>query len=120
MSKGKENQEEDFIVDKIVWKILTPILKPLSYLTDLFFPYTEVRRAPLGILEPCYCGSGLNYQNCHRTADKKKNKMAIKIIKSSRKGEKVKYKLVNIKDPKVKIFKGEMRDSGIDPTMGDF
>ncbi|MBL6445990.1 SEC-C domain-containing protein [Fulvivirga sp. 29W222] len=115
-NKDTKNQDS-FLIDKIIWTILTPILKPLSYLNEQFFPEYEIDERLLRNNEPCYCGSKKEYSACHQPELKKKGKIAIKITKTYKKTRrtKVKYK---VKPNEKKILR-QLRSGSVNPLNTD-
>lgn len=99
MSKKKDKKEHsDFIVDKVIWTVLNPILKPITYLNDILWPNYKITQQLFNGIELCYCGSREIYKKCCLTKNQKEGKKAIRIIKTTSKGQKEKIKLV--KNPK--------------------
>ncbi|UII33664.1 hypothetical protein LVD17_07510 [Fulvivirga ulvae] len=116
--RNKDNKNQDsFLIDKIVWTILTPVLKPLSYLNERFFPEYEIDERLLRNNESCYCDSKKEYSSCHQPELKKRGKIAIKVTKTYKKSHRtiVKYKI----KPNEKQILRQLRSGSVNPLNTD-
>ncbi|UII20709.1 hypothetical protein [Fulvivirga ligni] len=91
-SRHKQTEAEPFIIERIIWAILNPIIKPFAYIYKVFNPEVIVTEIPLTADAPCYCGSNIIYHDCHRPKHKEKDKIVLKITKRYIKSGKVKVK----------------------------
>lgn len=118
-SDHKNYGDQNWWLDRWIWAVLGPVLSLIPEGKDKKRRRREakpriVRKELYGSSEPCYCGSEKKYKHCCKKINKKENKIAYKIIKTTRKGERVKIKVE--KEAKIRPLFTNHPDSGIDPT----
>ncbi|MEM6831407.1 MAG: SEC-C metal-binding domain-containing protein [Bacteroidota bacterium] len=110
----KENQF--WWVDRWIFRILHPLLKCFQSEKEKKPKVKKVQKELYGSSEPCYCGSEKKYKHCCKKANKRDGKVAYKIIRNTRKGKKVKVKVVRSVSIK-RLFPRDYSGSGMDPTQ---
>jgi len=122
---GKNNnkpQESDWWLDKWIMKLVSPLIRLFPEPKEKETKSPKATKPPkvvnvvYGSSEPCYCGSEKKYKYCCKKENKKEGKIAYKIIRNTRKGQKIKIKVEKPQEAP-RLFESPMYDSGIDATQ---
>jgi len=117
IKNNKQKAQDDWWLDR--W--LNFLLKPLLLLsgskqsTRNTPKKPSIVKVPYGSSELCYCESGKKYKHCCKKINKKEGKVAIKMIRTTKKGTTTKVKIIKQSTP-IYLFKRNYPDSGMDAS----
>jgi hypothetical protein len=98
---------KEFMLDKLIWVLLTPIFKPFKSIYDLISPPYKQRIYLYNGNKKCYCGSNENYSKCCLPTNIEKGQIAYMIVKiyTKTKRKETEIKIVKSDSSFIKSFK---------------
>lgn len=120
------NKQDEWTLDKAIIKLLSPLLRGMQKLGELFSTNYKKEIFLYRADAPCYCKKEASYEHCCLPKDMKRNRRAVYLVKTHiRTGNEIrKLKFVKNEQDILKTFKagsvnplnkdGKYVDTGID------